>query len=177
MGAEDKGLDGTDPKEDPKGQENPAGEGQQQDPKPKADPKGDDGNGEGVKDSHGQPGINKERHDKEVEKLNAEIAKLKAEAKDAAENKAKREEYEKKVSDLEAKMADSETTHRLELAGCRSVKAAKALLDDFGGDVSKLKAEHPYLFEAEKQTGRAGGKPGGAPNGIDDKIDAMMGVK
>ena len=132
---------------------------------------------EDVKDSHGQPGVNKERHDKEVEKLNAEIAKLKAEAKDAAENKAKREEYEKKVSDLEAKMADSETTHRLELAGCRSVKAAKALLEDFGGDVSKLKAEHPYLFEAEKQTGRAGGKPGGAPNGIDDKIDAMMGVK
>lgn len=136
-----------------------------------------EGSEEDVKDTHGQPGINKERHDKEVAELNAEIAKLKAEAKDAAENKAKREEFEKKAADLEAKMAEAETAHRLELAGCRSVKAAKALLDDYDGDVSKLKAEHPYLFEAEKQTGRAGGKPGGTPNGIDDKIDAMMGVK
>ncbi len=128
-----------------------------------AEPNGDAGE---VRDTHGQPGINKERHDKEVAELNAEIAKLKAEAKDAAENKAKREEFEKKAADLEAKMADSETTHRLELAGCRSVKAAKALLGDFDGDVSKLKAEHPYLFEEAKGgSGSTGLKPGGAPSG------------
>lgn len=53
-----------------------------------AEPKGDAGE---VRDTHGQPGINKERHDKEVAELNAEIAKLKAEAKDAAENRAKRD--------------------------------------------------------------------------------------
>lgn len=128
-----------------------------------AEPKGDAGE---VRDTHGQPGINKERHDKEVAELNAEIAKLKAEAKDAAENRAKREEFEKKAADLEAKMADAETTHRLELAGCRSVKAAKALLDDYDGDVSKLKAEHPYLFEdAKGGSGSTGLKPGSAPSG------------
>ena len=97
-----------------------------------AEPNGDAGE---VRDTHGQPGLTKERHDKEA-------------------------------ADLEAKMADSETTHRLELAGCRSVKAAKALLGDFDGDVSKLKAEHPYLFEEAKGgSGSTGLKPGGAPSG------------
>ena len=126
---------------------------------------------------HGQPGINKERHDKEVSDLKAEIAKLKSEAADASEAKAKREEYEKKIADLEAKMADTEVAHKLELAGCLSVKAAKALLGDFDGDVSKLKAECPYLFQTEKKKGSTGLDPKGPSTGLDDKIDAAMGVK
>ena len=132
---------------------------------------------DGIKDSHGQPGINKERHDKEVADLKAEIAKLKSEAADASEAKSKREEYERKVADLEAKMADTEVTHKLELAGCLSVKAAKALLGDFDGDVAKLKAECPYLFQAEKKKGSTGLDPKGPSTGLDDKIDAAMGVK
>lgn len=114
-----------------------------------------------VKDSHGQPGINKERHDKEVADLQAQIEALKAETAAAAEEKAKRQEFEEKVANLEAKLADTELSHKLELAGCRSVKAAKALLGDCGNDVQKLKAEHPYLFEAQKK-GTTGGKPAGA---------------
>lgn len=130
-----------------------------------------------VTDSHGQPGINKERHDKEVAMLNAEIAKLKAEAAEAAENKAKREEYEKKAADLEAKMADTEVTHKLEMVGCKSVKAAKALLDDVDGDVAKLKSEHPYLFETAKQTGSTGFNPAGTSGSLDDKIDKAFDIK
>lgn len=148
-------------------------------PKP-ADQKPDGADGgadDGVVDSHGQPGINKERHDKEVADLKAEIAKLKSEAADASEAKSKREEYEKKVADLEAKMADNEVTHRLELAGCRSVKAAKALLDDFGGDAEKLKESCPYLFdEKPKQTGSTGKPPAGASKAMDEKLDKIFGV-
>lgn len=174
MAVEDLGNKADD--NEPQGGAEPTG-AEPTDPKPDG---ADGGKGEpddGVVDSHGQPGINKERHDKEVSDLKAEIAKLKSEAADASEAKAKREEYEKKIADLEAKMADTEVAHKLELAGCLSVKAAKALLGDFDGDVSKLKAECPYLFQAEKKKGSTGLDPKGPSTGLDDKIDAAMGVK
>lgn len=46
----------------------------------------------------------------------------------------------------------------LQMAGCRSVKAARALLDDRGGDVAALKEAEPWLFEggAPKQAGNTG---------------------
>lgn len=184
MGAEDE-----EPKNDPKPGEGEGNGASQTDPKPGNDPKpGDDpkpGEGEGpddddLKDSHGQQGINKERHDKEVAELQAEIERLKAEAADAAENKSKREEFEKRATELEAKLADERVTSKLELAGCRNVKAAKALLDDYDGDVAKLKSECPYLFEEDKrkQSGSTGGKPGGAASEkVDDLLDKSMKIK
>lgn len=46
----------------------------------------------------------------------------------------------------------------LQMAGCRSVKAARALLDDHGDGVAALKEAEPWLFAdgAPKQTGRTG---------------------
>lgn len=167
-GAAGAGAESTDDGKKPEGQE-----GGQDGKKPEAD--------DGVKDSHGQPGINKERHDKEVAELKAEIEKLKADAADAAEQKSKREEYEKKAADLEAKLADSEVKHSLEMLGCRNVKAAKALLEDYDGDVAKLKEGEPYLFAEEeepKPKGQTGKKPAGAPGGsIDEKLDEAFGLK
>ena len=59
-----------------------------------------------VKDKHGQPGINKERHEKEMAAKDAEIAKLKAEIAKAAETKEGREKLEKRIAELEAAQAD-----------------------------------------------------------------------
>ena len=44
------------------------------------------------------------------------------------------------------------------LAGCRNVKAAKALLGDHGGDVEALKEAEPWMFAdtPQKQSGRTG---------------------
>lgn len=73
-------------------------------------------------------------------------------------------------------MADSEVNHDLEMAGCKSIKAAKALLDDFDGDASKLKAEHPFLFEEEKRSGSTEKKPEGAASGTAKTIrEALKG--
>ena len=44
---------------------------------PASDGSGDEGDGD-VKDSHGQPGINKERHDREIAEKDAKIAELEA---------------------------------------------------------------------------------------------------
>lgn len=121
-----------------------------------------------VKDSHGQPGINKERHDREVADLKEQIAALKAAADEAAEAKAKREEFKAKAEELdakakglEAKLAETELAHKLEMAGCLDLKAAKSRLEDFGGDVKKLKEGCPYLFQQQKK-GATGGKPAGS---------------
>lgn len=174
MGDEEKDLEGKQSEEEPKDEAKGTEEGGKPDPKPEDKAKDDT---DDVKDKHGQPGINKERHEKEMAAKDAEIAKLKAEIAKAAETKEGREKLEKRIEELEKSQAEERVTHKLELAGCRDLKAAKARLDDFDGDVSKLKSECPYLFEKDKQTGRAGGKPGGAPSGIDSKIDAAMGVK
>ncbi len=128
-----------------------------------------------VKDKHGQPGINKERHEKEMAAKDAEIAKLKAEIAKAAETKEGREKLEKRIAELEAAQADERVNHKLEMAGCKNLKAAKALLEDYDGDVPKLKTECPYLFEEEKQRGKTGGKPAGSVGkSIEDKIDAVF---
>ena len=148
------------------------GEGQQQQQQAAAK---DEGN---VTDSHGQPGINKERHEKEVAELKKQIEDLKAEAADAAEAKAKRTEYEKKVTELEAKLADNDLTHSLELAGCIDVKSAKARLEDFGGDVAKLKEGCPHLFGStqQKQKGSTGKPPAGTSDALDAKLDKAFGL-
>ncbi|MCI8305039.1 MAG: hypothetical protein HFJ69_00440 [Enterorhabdus sp.] len=177
MAEEDLGKQG-DP-QDPAGG-GPQGASGEGDAGPEAgatDPQGDGGPDGGVVDKHGQPGINKERHDKEVAELKAEIAKLKEEAADAADAKAKREEFEKKAAALEAKMADTEMAHKLEMAGCVDLKAAKSRLDDFDGDVAKLKESCPYLFGEEKrQSGTTGKPPAGASKAMDEKLDKIFGV-
>lgn len=136
-------------------------------------PKEPDGN---VTDSHGQPGINKERHDKEVAELQAKIDALEKNAAEAAEQKAKRDEYEKEVADLKAELADSKLTHSLEMAGCIDLKAAKARLEDYDGSVPKLKEACPYLFGKEKQKGSTGKPPAGASDALDEKLDKAFGL-
>lgn len=172
MATEDEGKQ---PEEGQEGSEGAQDAGAEKEPKDEG--KQPEEGQEDVKDKHGQPGINKERHEKEMAAKDAEIAELKAQIAKAAETKEGREKLEQRIAELEEKQAEERTTHKLELAGCKDVKAAKARLEDFDGDVSKLKSECPYLFESEKQTGRAGGKPGGAPDSLDEKIDQAMGIK
>jgi len=147
-----------------------------------ADSKEDAPEEDDVKDSHGQPGINKERHDKEVAALNAQIAELKAKVEENAKTEEGRQQLAKEIEDLKAKMADNEVTHKLEMAGCRSVKAAKALLDDSDNDIEKLKEAEPWLFSQEEpaKKGSTGGKPSGATDAeINEQAEAYrrLGVK
>lgn len=143
---------------------------------PASDGSGDEGDGD-VKDSHGQPGINKERHDREIAEKDAKIAELEGKLDEVAKTEEGRADLKAEIAKLRAEQAEERTAHKLEMAGCVDVKAAKARLDDFDGDVSKLKAECPYLFQAEKKKGSTGLDPKGPSTGLDDKIDAAMGVK
>ncbi len=122
-----------------------------------------------VKDSHGQPGINKERHDKEVADLQARIDDLTAKLNESAKTEESRKNFEAEAKALREELADNKLSHALELAGCLDLKAAKVRLDDFNGDVSKLKAECPYLFQQQKK-GATGAKPQGATDGAADRL-------
>lgn len=178
MGAEDE-----EPKNDQKPGEGEGPGASQTDPKPGDDPKPGEGEGPGdddLKDSHGQKGINKERHDREIAEKDAKIAELQAKVEEAAKTEEGRKQLQEEIAALKAEQADERTSHKLELAGCRNVKAAKALLDDYDGDVAKLKSECPYLFEEDKhkQSGSTGGKPGGAASEkVDDLLDKSMKIK
>lgn len=166
-GTEQKPEEGEAAKTGTEGQPKPAAEGQ--------------GGGEGeVEDKHGQPGINREKYNRDMAAKDKEIADLKAQVAEAAKTEEGRKALEERIAKLEADQKDERVTHKLELAGCRNTKAAKALLDDYDGDVAKLKEDCPYLFSdgKNKQTGSTGLKPDGdADKALDEKLDRAFGIK
>lgn len=181
MGAEEK-LDEKDPKPgEGEGEENGAANPSE----PDDDTKPGEGEGEGSegddpKDKHGKPGINAQKYKRDMEAKDAKIAELEKQVEELSATEEGRKKLQKQIDDLKAEQAEERVSHKLEMAGCKSVKAAKALLDDFDGDVDKLKAEHSYLFDDDKhkQSGSTGGKPGGsASKNVDDILDGAMKIK
>lgn len=165
---------------EPKDGEGTEGDGKQQEPKQegKQPAEGEGKDGDGIKDKHGQPGINKERHEKEMAEKDAEIAKLQEQLAEMSKTEEGRKELQKQIDEMKASQADERVTHKLEMAGCKNTKAAKALLEDYDNDVNKLKEGCPYLFEGKKESGSTGGKPAGAASSnIDDLLDKSMKIK
>lgn len=131
-------------------------------------------------DKHGQPGINREKYQRDMAAKDREVAELKAQIAEAAKTEEGRKALEERIAKLEAEQKDERITHKLEMAGCLNPKAAKALLDDYDGDVAKLKDSCPYLFSdgEHKQTGSTGFKPNGdAEKALDEKLDRAFGLK
>ena len=131
-------------------------------------------------DKHGQPGINREKYQRDIAAKDKEVAELKAQIAEAAKTEEGRKALEERIAKLEAEQKDERITHKLEMAGCLNLKAAKALLDDYDGDVAKLKDSCPYLFSdgKNKQTGSTGFKhDGDAEKALNEKLDRAFGLK
>lgn len=60
---------------------------------------------------------------------------------------------------LKNQAASDRIDFSLQIAGCRNVKAARAVLDDYDGDVEKLKAAESWLFAAYAEATGATGLP------------------
>ena len=131
---------------------------------PAPDPEPEDG---GLKDKHGEDAINRGRYDRDIKAKDDEIAALKKQLEEAGTKAKSGEDALKEVQQLKQQLADEKVDRALEGAGCINLKAAKALLDDYKGDVAKLKEACPYLFK--KQTGSTGAKPGGAPSTSEER--------
>ena len=86
----------------------------------------------------------------------ARIAELEGQIAEAAKTAESAERLRAEMDELRRQGDEQRIGFELQMAGCRSVKAARALLDDHGGDVAALKEAEPWLFEggAPKQTGK-----------------------
>lgn len=175
MGAQDpdnKAAEGTEGQE---GNE-PAGAGTE--PQGGDGQEGNDGDGGGAGEG-GKPcaTVNRHKYERDLAAKDKRIAELQAQIDEAAKTKEGRDDLQKKLDDMKAELDDEKVAHKLELAGCVNVKAAKALLDDYDGDVAKLKEECPYLFGKDKQTGTTGKKPEGTAGDDDAELDRAFGLK
>ena len=135
---------------------------------------------EDLTDKHGQEAIAKGRYDRDMKAKDDEIAELRKQIAESAKTEEGRKALEGKIAALEGKQADMRTEYEIKLAGIRddkALKAAKSMIGDYDGDVSKLKADCPYLFAEEKQKGKTGFKPEGPAGDVDERLDKAFGLK
>ena len=99
------------------------------------------------------------RYEKQIAERDEKIASLEAQVAEAAKNAETAEQLRGEIAER--------IDFKLQLAGVRNVKAARALLADHGNDVDKLKEAEPWLFEAagkHAKGGNGGSGTTGFPN-------------
>lgn len=88
----------------------------------------------------------------------AKIAELEGAIAEAAKSAEAAEALRAEMDELRRQGEEQRVEFELTMAGARNVRAARVLLDEHGGDVSKLKEAEPWLFEgvASRQGGKTG---------------------
>ncbi|WP_165043031.1 hypothetical protein [Adlercreutzia sp. ZJ138] len=94
------------------------------------------------------------------------IAALEAQVAEAAKNAETAEQLRGKIAELKAQGESDRIDFKLQLAGVRNVKAARALLGDNDNDVDKLKEAEPWLFEATGKHAKGGNAGGTGTTGL-----------
>ena len=97
--------------------------------------------------------------EKAIAERDERIAALEQQVADAAKNAEAAEALRGEIAELKAQGESDRIDFKLQLAGVRNIKAARAVLDDHGGDIDKLKAEEPWLF-ADASGAQPSGKTG-----------------
>ena len=105
-----------------------------------------------------QVGGNAPDYEKQIAERDEKIASLEEQVAEAAKNA--------ETAELKAQGESNRIDFRLQLAGVRSVKAARALLGDHGNDVDKLKEAEPWLFEATGKHAKGGNAGGSGATGL-----------
>lgn len=106
-----------------------------------------------------QPQVSGVDWEKAIAERDEKIAALEQQVADAAKNAEVAEVLRGEIAELKAQGESDRIDFKLQLAGVRNIKAARAVLDDHGGDIDKLKAEEPWLF-AGAPTSQPGGRTG-----------------
>ncbi len=99
-------------------------------------------------------------YEKQITERDEKIAVLEAQVAEAAKNAETSEQLRGEIAELKAQGESDRIDFKLQLAGVRNVKAARAMPDDYDGDVDALKAAEPWLFADARTTKPQGGKTG-----------------
>lgn len=97
--------------------------------------------------------------EKTIAERDEKIAALEQQVADAAKNAEAAEALRGEIAELKARGEPDRIDFKLQLAGVRNIKAARAVVDDHGGDVDKLKEAGLWLF-ADAPAPQQGGKTG-----------------
>jgi len=106
-----------------------------------------------------QPQVSVIDWEKAVAERDEKIAALEAQVAEAAQSAETAEQLRGEIAELKARGESDRIDFKLQLAGVRNVKAARAVLADHGGDVDALKEAEPWLF-ADTPVKQPGGKTG-----------------
>lgn len=106
-----------------------------------------------------QPQVSGTDWEQAVAERDEKITALEAQVAEAAKNAETAERLRGEIAELKAQGESDRIDFKLQLAGVRNVKAARAVLDDHGGDVDALKEAEPWLF-ADTPAKQQGGKTG-----------------
>ena len=90
------------------------------------------------------------------------IAALEGEIAEASKTAEAAERLRAEMDELRRRGDEERVGFELQIAGARNVKAARALLADYEGDIEKLRAAEPWLFSASPAPAQAGAT--GLPN-------------
>lgn len=107
-----------------------------------------------------QPQVSGVDFEKAIAERDGRIAELEAQVAEAAKSAETAEQLRGEIAELKAQGESDRIDFKLQLAGVRNVKAARAMLGDYDGDVDALKAAEPWLFANERSTKPQGGKTG-----------------
>ncbi len=107
------------------------------------------------------------------------IAELEAQVAGAAKTAEAAEALRGEIAELKAQGESERVDFKLQLAGVRNVKAARALLDDHAGDIDALKAAEPWLFQdggQKQQSGKTGLPNAGTATDSGKQLKHFMGI-
>jgi len=105
-------------------------------------------------------------YEKQIAERDEKIASLEAQVAEAAKNAETAEQLRGEIAELKAQGESDRIDFKLQLAGIRNVKAARALLSDHDNDVDKLKEAEPWLFEAAGKHAKGGSSAGSGTTGL-----------
>ena len=104
--------------------------------------------------------------EKQISERDEKIASLEAQVAEAAKNAETAEQLRGEIAELKAQGESDRIDFKLQLAGVRNVKAARALLSDHDNDVDKLKEAEPWLFESGGKHAKGGNTDGSGTTGL-----------
>ena len=111
-------------------------------------------------------GVDAKAYEAQLAERDSRIAELEGQVAEASKSAEAADGLRAEIAALKEQGESDRIDFKLQLAGCRSVKAARAVLEDHDGDIDALKEAEPWMFEdaPAKQTGKTGLPNAGTAN-------------